>query len=541
MIDNARRAEASWNGQACGRRAVPLSPQRSESPQRDARGARARGAARPASRVGFAIAGSWPALAAAARLRRRAAPPAAPAPGRASHGAAAGSGAGAAAGAGRRRAAQPDALRVPGAVAEGAGLRQPCRTTAARCWPAAWPTPPAWCCPSSALAALLLALRAGGEQLGWGFQLQSPAVIAVLAALFTLIGLNLAGRVRVRLGAAERPGAAARAPPAGRFGCSPACSRSPWPRPAPRRSWAPRSALAATLPAAQALAIFARAGPGHGAALPRRQRVAGAGARAAAARARGWRASSALMAFPMFATVVWLVWVLGQQVGIDGAAALLAHAAWRWPSSAWALGSPGSGRARAPASACCRRGAAGRGAAWMGRAFAAQRRLAAPHWRRRERTGSPGRPSAWPRRAAAGQPVFVDFTAAWCVTCQFNKRTTLADAEVMADFDARGVLLLRADWTRRDAAITAELARLGRNGVPVYALYGADPAPAAAAADRDPQRARGARRTGPALNAAQLAKFTGSPGTSTSSASTQPAIGCAISSAAGRFSREVVM
>ena len=72
---------------------------------------------------------------------------------------------------------------------------------------------------------------------------------------------------------------------------------------------------------------------------------------------------------------------------------------------------------------------------------------------------------------ASGQPVFVDFTAAWCVTCQFNKRSTLADAEVMADFKARKVLLLRADWTKRDAAISAELARMGRNGVPVYALY----------------------------------------------------------------------
>ncbi|MFP5390939.1 MAG: thioredoxin family protein, partial [Gammaproteobacteria bacterium] len=72
---------------------------------------------------------------------------------------------------------------------------------------------------------------------------------------------------------------------------------------------------------------------------------------------------------------------------------------------------------------------------------------------------------------AQGRPVFVDFTAAWCVTCQFNKRTALADASVLADFDRRKVVLLRADWTRRDAAIGAELTRLGRSGVPVYALY----------------------------------------------------------------------
>jgi thiol:disulfide interchange protein len=67
--------------------------------------------------------------------------------------------------------------------------------------------------------------------------------------------------------------------------------------------------------------------------------------------------------------------------------------------------------------------------------------------------------------------VFVDFTAAWCVTCQFNKRTTLGNQDLLAEFDARRVLLLRADWTQRDAAITQELARLARTGVPVYALY----------------------------------------------------------------------
>ena len=71
---------------------------------------------------------------------------------------------------------------------------------------------------------------------------------------------------------------------------------------------------------------------------------------------------------------------------------------------------------------------------------------------------------------AAGRPVFVDFTAAWCITCQYNKKTTLADAEVLGAFAAKRVTLLRADWTRRDPAITVALEQLGRSGVPVYVL-----------------------------------------------------------------------
>jgi thiol:disulfide interchange protein DsbD len=67
--------------------------------------------------------------------------------------------------------------------------------------------------------------------------------------------------------------------------------------------------------------------------------------------------------------------------------------------------------------------------------------------------------------------VFVDFTAAWCVSCQFNKKTTFSDANLLAEFASRNVLLLRADWTRYDPNITAALNELGRNGVPVYAWY----------------------------------------------------------------------
>jgi len=83
----------------------------------------------------------------------------------------------------------------------------------------------------------------------------------------------------------------------------------------------------------------------------------------------------------------------------------------------------------------------------------------------------PWSPQAVQEARQAGRPVFVDFTAAWCVTCQYNKRTTLADPALLQDFRARNVVLLRADWTRRDATITQALKELGRSGVPVYALY----------------------------------------------------------------------
>ena len=322
-----------------------------------------------------------------------------------------------------------------------------------------------------ALAALLLALRAGGEQLGWGFQLQSPFVVASLAALFTLIGLNLAGVFE--LGSvlpSSLAAARARHPvvDSALTGVLAVAVASPCTAPFMGASLG----LAVTLPTAQALSVFAALG--FGMALP--YLAASAWPRVAQAMPRPgvWMAHfRTLMAFPMFATVVWLVWVLGQQTGIDGAAALLLLLV-ALAFAAWALGSPGLGTA-------ARRGFG---------TLAVLLMAAALFWAgpslRQEAVAAPGagsadarNPDGWQpwsaermaQARAEGRPVFVDFTAAWCVSCQFNKRTTLSRDEVLKAFDERKVLLLRADWTRRDAAITAELTRLGRSGVPVYALY----------------------------------------------------------------------
>jgi thiol:disulfide interchange protein DsbD len=324
-----------------------------------------------------------------------------------------------------------------------------------------------------ALAALLLTLRAGGEQLGWGFQLQSPGFVAALAALFTLIGLNLAGVFEF---GSVLPGSLAalrmRHPVADSAltGVLAVAVASPCTAPFMGASLG----LAVTLPMVQALAIFAALGLGM--ALPYLAASAWPALARALPRPGPWMAHfKAVMSFPMFATVIWLVWVLGQQAGIDAVAAwLLTLLALGF--AAWVAGVPGLGR-RARAlwglAAALLMGAAlawsvptlvTPGAPVPAAAGAGAGVGVADRWQ-------PWSPERVRQALAEGRPVFVDFTAAWCVTCQFNKRTVLSDARVLADFDAQRVLLLRADWTRRDPVITQALAALGRNGVPVYLLH----------------------------------------------------------------------
>jgi thiol:disulfide interchange protein/DsbC/DsbD-like thiol-disulfide interchange protein len=318
-----------------------------------------------------------------------------------------------------------------------------------------------------ALAGALLALRAGGEQLGWGFQLQSPAVVASLAALFTLIGLNLAGvfefgSVLPSSWAAAR----ARHPMADSFLTGVLAVAVASPCTAPFMGAALGAAL--TWPPAQSLAVFAALGLGM--ALPYLAASAWPVLARMLPRPGAWMSHfKVLMAFPMFATVVWLVWVLGVQVGVGGMVALLGLLL-ALAFVAWALGSPTLGPKA--------RGGFGAVALLL---MAAALVWAVPSLKQEAvaQPGAAGTVDEWQpwstervaQAQASGQPVFVDFTAAWCVTCQFNKRTTLAADEVKAVLREHNVLLLRADWTRRDPAITAELTRMGRSGVPVYALY----------------------------------------------------------------------
>ncbi len=321
-----------------------------------------------------------------------------------------------------------------------------------------------------ALGAVLLGLRAAGEQLGWGFQLQSPAVVAALAALFTLIGLNLAGLFEFGSVLPSRVASLqAGNPTANSFLTGVLATAIASPCTAPFMGASLGFALG--LPAWQALAVFAAIGLGM--ALPYLAASAVPAVARALPRPGPWMdIFRRLMAFPMFATVAWLVWVLGQQSGIDGAGALLALLV-LMALVLWSLTLRGRARLLL-ATFSIALAAAGLWAVGpnVTQPMAASTSAGAPS--ERWQAWEPGRVE---QLTAQGQSVFVDFTAAWCVTCQYNKKTTLADSTVLADMDAKKVALLRADWTRRDPAVTAALAQLGRNGVPVYVIYKPGSAP----------------------------------------------------------------
>ena len=333
------------------------------------------------------------------------------------------------------------------------------------------------------LGGLMLALRAAGEQLGWGFQLQSPPVVAGLALLFTVLGLNLAGVFEFGQMLPSRLASLQSRHPtvnAGLSGVLAVAVASPCTAPFMGASLG----LAIALPVWQALAVFAAMGVGM--ALPYLAASWWPGMARAWPRPGAWMHTfRQAMAFPMFATVIWLLWVLGQQTGIDGASSMLAwllSVAWL----VWALGL--KGRTRGVMGGLALATLLWLGGNWLPLALRETPTPATAAQATRMPSGNVTQNASLPQwqtwsesglqtQLAAGRPVFVDFTAAWCVTCQYNKKTTLADGRVLADFAARQVVLMRADWTRRDPAITQALTALGRSGVPVYALYAPGRAP----------------------------------------------------------------
>jgi thiol:disulfide interchange protein DsbD len=311
-----------------------------------------------------------------------------------------------------------------------------------------------------ALAILLAVLRAAGTQIGWGFQLQSPLVVTALALLFFALALNLSGLfefgvfVPSSLATKQLKNSYANSFLSGVLA---AVIASPCTAP----FMGAALGFALTQSAFAALVVFGALGVGM--ALPYVLLAWFPAWLRHLPKPGPWmQRLRALLAFPLYATVVWLTWVLALQVGVEGAVRLLALlvmvalAAWLYAQRgvAWRI------------AAACVIAAAGL-LAWP---LAADSDAPVPTHT------ADGRWEAFtPARVAelnaAGKPVFVDFTAAWCVTCQVNERLVL-DSELVRDALAqRRVSLLRADWTRRDPMITQALADLGRNGVPVYVLY----------------------------------------------------------------------
>ena len=317
------------------------------------------------------------------------------------------------------------------------------------------------------IVGLLLVLRAGGAHLGWGFQFQSPYFVAIMALLFFFLGLSLAGQFELGLTATSiGGGAASRGGYSGSFFTGVLATVVATPCTAPFMGAAIGFALAQS--AFVTFAVFTAIALGLAAPYvlltlqPAWARIL--------PRPGAWmELLKQAVSLPIFLAVIWMAWVFFQITGSTGVAALMvgllltAVAGWvlgRWPAQR-----------------------TGTVAAVILLALA----IAFPVWAARQprpQTGAatqnasgmwqPFSPEKLAQYRAQGKPVFVDFSAAWCLSCQVNERTVLDSASMQQAFRDHKVVTMRADWTNHDDAITNALAQLGRSGVPTYALYPGD-------------------------------------------------------------------
>jgi thiol:disulfide interchange protein len=321
----------------------------------------------------------------------------------------------------------------------------------------------------AALGGALLALRAGGRAIGWGFQLQTPIFVAVIAYILLAMGLSLSGVAAFGAGFSGTGGRlAGRSGLTGTFFTGVLATIVATPCTAPFMGAALGFALIA--PAAVAIGIFLALGLGL--AAPYLIATITPGWQRLLPRPGGWmELVKQLLAFPLYGTVAWLVWVLiqeagpGRSLGALFGLVLVGFAVWIY------------GRTRLAAPLGRRLGI---GLATAGTAAAIL--LAAPL-----STPGQGMANAPPQGKlayepftaqrlstleAAGKPVFVNLTASWCVTCLINERVALDSEAVRQAFASRGIVALKGDWTMQNPEITALLQQFGRSGVPLYLLYG---------------------------------------------------------------------
>jgi thiol:disulfide interchange protein len=321
-----------------------------------------------------------------------------------------------------------------------------------------------------ALAAILLALRAGGEQIGWGFQLQSPLFVTLMVYLLLAVGLNLSGVFEVGGGLAGvgdglTHGNSYRAA----FFTGVLTTLVATPCTAPFMAAAVGAAL--TQSPVVALAIFTALG--FGLSLPYLILSFAPWTRRALPKPGAWMDTlKQIFAFPIYASAAWLLWVLAQQtspLGLGAALAgaiLIALAAWAYQKSKFSS-------------------TGGRVAALVTTVVAILLAVLLPVRYSDVAAAPVGATTnshdidAWQpydaakvsELSAAGKPLLVNFTASWCLTCLVNERNAFSDAAVQAIFRGKGVTLMKGDWTNRDPAITKALAAFGRAGVPLYLVY----------------------------------------------------------------------
>ena len=303
-----------------------------------------------------------------------------------------------------------------------------------------------------ALGAVLLAVRSSGVAVGWAFQLQDPRVILFLLLLVTAIALNLAGLFELP-SLAGRPGSGR----TGAFGTGALAAFVATPCTGPFMGAALGAAL--VLPAAAALAVFA--GRGLGLALPFLLLGYVPALRRRLPRPGPWMVRFRhILALPMALTALGLAWILERQTGMAGLAVGLAAAA-ALVLILWWAGRRQGWLALAPA---------------LLAAGVAVAVLPTPSAPAEARTGGalraePFSEARLARLRGAGRPVFVYFTADWCLTCKVNEAAVLDQDEVAAAFAEKNAAVLVGDWTRGDAAIGRFLEKQGRSGVPLYLWY----------------------------------------------------------------------